>query len=180
MGLLFLRCGMVVVELLHLPLLGLLLQRLVHLSARSKLKNEIDPEEEKLMLTCFMCTMYISIFKNFTHSIRLTWSRHRSIQRAWECLDAWGEIGSQSPSSAGAPPEKLEIIYNLFVNILSLIETTDSHLKPQQHCSSTWAFWSWDLKRTLRATMYLLFFSRARYTFPNFPFPSGRLHNELS
>ena len=82
MGLLFLRCGMVVVELLHLPLLGLLLQRLVHLSARSKLKNEIDPEQEKTMSTCFMCTMYISIFKNFTHSIRLTWSRHRSIQRA--------------------------------------------------------------------------------------------------
>ena len=49
---------MVVVELLHLPLLGLLLQRLVHLSARSKLKNEVDPEQEKLMLTCFMCTLY--------------------------------------------------------------------------------------------------------------------------
>ena len=63
MGLLFLRCGMVVVELLHLPLLGLLLQRLVHLSARSKLKNEIDPEQEQLMLTCFMCTIvHFNIF----------------------------------------------------------------------------------------------------------------------
>ena len=74
--------------------------------------------------------MHISIFKNLTHSIRLTWSRHRSIQRAWECLDAWGEIGSQSPSSAGAPPEKLEIIYNLFVNILSLIRLPIPILSP--------------------------------------------------
>ena len=34
---------------------------------------------------------------------------------------------------------------------------------------STWAFCSWDLKRTFRATMYLLAFSRAKYTFPNLP-----------
>ena len=65
MGLLFLRCSMVVVELLHLPLLGLLLQRLVHLSARSKLKNEIDPEQEQLMLTCFMCTIVHFNFQEF-------------------------------------------------------------------------------------------------------------------
>ena len=65
MGLLFLRCSMVVVELLHLPLLGLLLQRLVHLSARSKLKNEIDPEQKKLMFNMFY--VYIVHF-NFQES----------------------------------------------------------------------------------------------------------------
>ena len=31
---------------LDLPLLGLLLQRLVHLTTRSKLKDEIDPERK--------------------------------------------------------------------------------------------------------------------------------------
>ena len=34
---------------------------------------------------------------------------------------------------------------------------------------STEALWSWDLKRTLRATTNLLVFSLARYTLPNFP-----------
>jgi len=32
---------------LDLPLLGLLLQRLVHLTTRSKLKDEIDPEQKR-------------------------------------------------------------------------------------------------------------------------------------
>lgn len=39
---------------------------------------------------------------------------------------------------------------------------------------STPSFSIWDLKRTLSATMKRLFFSRAKYTFPNLPLPRGR------
>ena len=142
-----------------LPLLGLLLQRLVHLTTRSKLKDEIDPRRKscKLRGKC-------------------------ELQPNWPGLVI--EVAEQ-PENVWMPQMRLDLnlpsqlVLHLTISVWKIINFHQSHFSIFSlfhYFARTWAFWSWDLKRTLSATMYLLFFSRARYTFPNLPFPNGRLN----